>query len=472
MTTAIMRRTMKTKTKFATAAFVATLAIASVADAQTVRTKRIVNTGLTYPTYVTHAPGDETRLFVLEKAGRIRIVDMTSATPTLLTTSFLDIDAIVDNPSGVSDERGLLGLAFDPNYTKNGQFYVYYTNAGTNNVARYTRSASNPNVANATGVVMMTWSDPFSNHNGGWMDFGPDGNLYIAVGDGGSANDPNNAAQNLTSRLGKMHRIKPIVGGASPYYTIPAGNPFAGGVTTDDTIWAYGLRNPWRNSFDRETGDLWIGDVGQNAAEEVDFQLAGAAGGKNYGWRCTEGTLNTGLTGCTFGSPTLTAPIHTYSHVSGTSGGFSLTGGYVYRGCRMPELQGTYFFADYVSNNVWSFRYNAATNTKTEFTLRNTQITPSLEGAAVNQIVSFGEDVNGELYVVDHGGQIFKIVPSTGDGTCAPPCELGDLDCSGTIDAADLAIMLSNWGANGAGDLNGDGSVEATDLAILLGAWG
>ncbi|MCE2884953.1 MAG: PQQ-dependent sugar dehydrogenase [Planctomycetaceae bacterium] len=451
---------------------VAALAVAPAADAQTVRTKRIINTGLSLPTYVTHAPGDETRLFVLEKVGRIRIIDMTSATPTLLATSFLDINAIVDDATTTSDERGLLGLAFDPNYTKNGQFYVYYTNAGTNNVARYTRSTANPNVANATGVVMMTWSDPFSNHNGGWIDFGPDGNLYIAVGDGGSANDPNNAAQNLTSRLGKMHRIKPSIGGASPYYTIPAGNPFVGGATTDDTIWAYGLRNPWRNSFDRDTGDLWIGDVGQNAVEEIDFQLAGAAGGRNYGWRCTEGTSNTGLTGCTFGSPSLTPPIHVYNHVSGTGGGYSLTGGYVYRGCRMPELQGTYFFADYVSNNVWSFRYNAATNTKTEFTLRNSQITPSLEAGVVNQIVSFGEDANGELYIVDHGGQIYKIVPSTGDGTCAPPCAPADLDCDGTVGAADLAIMLSNWGGSGTGDLNGDNSIEASDLAILLGAWG
>jgi glucose/arabinose dehydrogenase len=454
------------------AMFAVTLAVSSVADAQTVRTKRIVNTGLTYPTYVTHAPGDASRLFVLEKAGRIRIVDMTTATPTLLATSFLDIDALVTGGASVSDEQGLLGLAFDPGYSKNGQFYVYYTGTGTNNLARYTVSA-NPNIANPTGVVMMTWSDPYTNHNGGWIDFGPDGNLYVAVGDGGSANDPGNNAQTLTSRLGKMHRIKPTVGGASPYYTIPASNPFVGGATTtDDTVWAYGLRNPWRNSFDAATGDLWIGDVGQNAVEEIDFQIAGAAGGRNYGWRCTEGTSNTGLTGCTFGSPSLTPPIHTYTHVSGTTGGYSLTGGYVYRGCRMPDLQGTYFFADYVNNNVWSFRYNAATNTKTEFTLRNSQITPSLEAATVNQIVSFGEDANGELYVVDHGGQIYKIVPSTGDGTCAPPCIPEDVDCDGVVGPADLAALLGNWLGAGTGDFNGDGAVDSTDLARLLSAWG
>ncbi|MFM7134937.1 MAG: PQQ-dependent sugar dehydrogenase [Planctomycetota bacterium] len=431
-----------------------------------------MSTGLVYPTYVTHAPGDTSRLFVLEKAGHIRIVDISTATPTLLPTSFLDIDAIVTGGASTSDEQGLLGLAFDPNYATNGQFYVYYTGTSTNNLARYTVSAKNPNVANPTGVVMMTWSDPYTNHNGGWIDFGPDGNLYMAVGDGGSANDPGNNAQTLTSRLGKMHRIKPSVGGTAPYYTIPAGNTFAGGATTaDDTVWAYGLRNPWRCSFDAQTGDLWIADVGQNAVEEIDFQKFDAAGGRNYGWRCTEGTSNTGLTGCTFGSPSLTGPMHTYTHVSGTTGGYSISGGYVYRGCRMPTLQGTYFFADYVSGNIWSFRYDAATNTKSEFTLRNTQITPSLEGAVVNQIVSFGEDANGEMYVVDHGGQIFKIVPTDGDGSCAPPCAPADLNCDGTINAADLSVLLGNWGNSGAGDIDGNGVVDSVDLAEILNAW-
>ncbi len=446
-------------------------AIALPASAQiALRTKRIVSTGLTYPTYVTHAPDDATRLFVLEKAGRVRIVDMTAATPTLLATSFLDINAIVDDVASVGDERGLLGLAFDPDYTVNGQFYVYYTNGGTNNVARYTRSAANPNVANAAGVVMMTWSDPFTNHNGGWLDFGPDGNLYIAVGDGGSANDPGNRAQTLTSQMGKMHRIKPTVGGSAPFYTIPAGNPFVGGASTvDDTVWSYGLRNPWRCSFDRETGDLWIADVGQNAVEEIDFQAAGAAGGANYGWRCTEGTSSTGLSGCTAGSPLLTAPIHTYIHTSGTTGGYSLTGGYVYRGCRIPQLRGTYFFADYVNNNVWSFRYNAATNAKTEFFVRNSQMTPSLEGATVNQIVSFGEDAAGELYVVDHGGQVFKIVPAAGDGPCIRP---GDIDGDGRVNGTDLGLLLGNWGGAGSTDVNGDGTTDGNDLGVLLGNWG
>ncbi|MFZ9881521.1 MAG: PQQ-dependent sugar dehydrogenase, partial [Phycisphaerales bacterium] len=410
------------------------------------------------------------------KGGSIRIFDL--ATNTLLPTPFLTVTVAGGTSTG--DERGLLGLAFDPGYAKNGQFYIYYTGSSTNVLARYTRSAANPNVANSTGVVMLSWSDPFTNHNGGWIGFGPDGNLYMGVGDGGSANDPNGSGQSLNTQLGKMHRIKPTIGGSAPYYTIPSGNPFAGGTNTiDDTVWAYGLRNPWRNSFDRETGDLWIADVGQNAIEEVNFQKSSAVGGRNYGWRCMEGLSCTGLTGCTCNGATLTNPIKTYSHVSGTSGGFSITGGYVYRGCLLPTLQGTYFYADYVSNNVWSFRYDSTTNTQTEFTLRNSQITPSLDGFTVNQIVSFGEDANGEMYIVDQGsstdGAIFKIVPTTGDAPCAPPCEPADLDCSGSVDAADLATLLGSWGpCSGAcpADLDGSGTVDAADLASLLGSWG
>jgi glucose/arabinose dehydrogenase len=460
----------------ASSILVAALAAAVTAPvlAQTaIDTKRIISTGLVFPTFITHAPGDDTRLFVLEKAGRIRIVNL--ATNTLLATSFLDIDPLVTGGASVSDEQGLLGLAFDPDYATNGQFYVYYTGSGTNNVARYTVSA-NPNVANTAGVIMMTWTDPFSNHNGGWMDFGPDGNLYISTGDGGSANDPGNRAQNLTDRLGKIHRIKPTVGGASPYYTVPASNPFVGGATTaDDTVWAYGLRNAWRCSFDRDTGDLWIADVGQNAVEEINFQAAGTGAGRNYGWRCTEGTSNTGLTGCTFGSPTLTAPIHTYTHVAGTTGGYSLTGGYVYRGCRIPDLQGTYFFADYVNGNIWTFRYNAATNTKSEFQNRNSTLGTSIEGGVVNQYATFGEDANGELYIADHGGQIYKIIPASGDGPCTPPPAPGDLNGDGRVDGADLGLLLAGWGTCGTpcpADFDANGVVNGADIGILLGNWG
>ena len=252
---------------------------------------------------------------------------------------------------------------------------------------------------------------------------------------------------------------------------MPAGNPFVG-VTGDDEIWAYGLRNPWRCSFDRLTGDLWIADVGQNAVEEVNFQPAGAPGGRNYGWRCMEGTSCTGLSGCTCNGAALTMPIRTYGH--NTSGGYSITGGYVYRGCAIDGLQGTYFYADYVSNNSWSFRYNGST--VTDFTTRNSQFTPSLDGFTLNQIASFGEDANGELYVVDQGssasqGAIFKIVPPTGDRVCPPPCAAADLDCNGTVDANDLAALLANWGGTGTGDIDDNGTVDSLDLAALLAAW-
>lgn len=457
-------RSMKSISALACAVVASTLSAPCLAQTA-IDTKRIISTGLVYPTCITHAPGDSTRLFVLEKAGRIRIINL--ATNTLVATSFLDIDPLVAGGASTSDEQGLLGLAFDPNYATNGQFYVYYTGTGTNNLARYTVSA-NPNVANTTGVVMMTWSDPFSNHNGGWIAFGPDDNLYMGVGDGGSANDPGNRAQNLSDRLGKLHRIKPSVGGAAPYYTVPSDNPFVGGATTaDDTVWTYGMRNPWRCSFDRQTGDLWIADVGQNAQEEVNFQAAGTGAGRNYGWRCTEGTANTGLTGCTFGSASLIAPIHTYNHVSGTTGGYSITGGVVYRGCRIPDLQGTYFFADYVTANIWSFRYSGGV--KTEFQNRNAALSTSAEGGVVNQIATFGEDENGEIYIADHGGQIYKIIPASGDGVCIPPL-VGDLDLNGVVNGADLGILLGAWGTS-TYDLDGDGLTSGSDLGLLLSNW-
>ncbi len=463
---------LKTSALAATVAAFAFGPVALAGDPAPVRTKRIV-TGLNYPTYVTHAPGDTSRLFVLEKRGVIRIIDL--ATNTLLATNFLNIDPIVQGGASVNDEQGLLGLAFHPDYATNGFFFVYYTataGSGDTVIARY-KVSSDPNVADSTsGLTIMTFDQPFSNHNGGWIDFGPDGALYIATGDGGSANDPGNRAQTITNqKLGKMLRIIPdIVDSTPPHYTVPATNPFVG-ITGDDEILHYGLRNPWRCSFDRATGDLYIGDVGQNAVEEISFAPAGAVG-RNYGWRCTEGTTCTGLTGCVCNGSTLTPPIRTHTHSSGTNGGFCITGGYVYRGCAYPALDGTYFYADFSTNNVWSFRYDGTT--VTDFIVRNTQITPSIDGFTVNQIASFGEDANGEIYIVDHGsttaGAIFKIIPTTGEVSCPEPL-LGDLDGNGVVDAADLAILLGQWGGAGNGDLDGNGVVDAADLAVLLGAW-
>ncbi len=434
---------------------------------------KLVVTGLGLPTCIAAPPGDTTRLFVLEKRGAIRIIDLTTPTPTLIATPFLDIDLIVNGSATVGDEQGCLGFIFDPDYAVNGQFYVYYTGGTTtytNNLARYTVSA-NPNIANPTGVVMMTWADPYTNHNGGSIQFKPGTrNLYMGTGDGGSANDPSGNAQNLLIRLGKLHRITPTVGGVAPYYTIPSDNPFAGGATTaDDTVWDYGLRNPWRCSFDRLNGDLYIGDVGQNAVEEIDYEPANSAGGLNYGWRCTEGTSCTGLTGCTCNGAGLVAPVRTYTHSA--AGGYSIIGGYVYRGCAMPDMQGIYFYADYSTNNSWSMRMVGGV--VTEFVTRNSELQVALGGQSVNQISTFGEDANGEIYIADLGGQIYKIVPASGEVVCnpPPPPNPADLNHDGFVDGIDMTTLLGCWSVS-CGDINGDGFTDGADLTALLSAWG
>lgn len=436
---------------------------------------KLTVTGLAFPVFATHAPNDTSRLFVIEKQGRIRIVDISTATPTLLPTSFLDIDALITGGTSTGSEQGLLGLAFHPNYATNGYFFVNYTNlSGSTVIARYSVDPANPNRALTTGaLILLTVVQPFTNHNGGWIGFGPDGYLYIGMGDGGSANDPSNRAQTIVGqKLGKILRIIPNVAGTSPTYTSPTTNPFYGAITGDDEIWAYGLRNPWRPSFDRVTGDFYIADVGQDAVEEVNFQAAGAAGGRNYGWRCTEGTSCTGLTGCTCGSVALTAPVRTYTH--STSGGYSITGGYCYRGCAMPGMQGIYFYADYVSGNIWSFKMVGGA--VTEWTLRNTELSTAVGGEVVNTISSFGEDGNGEIYICKQGsggttGQIFKIIPAAGEVICVPPNPY-DLNDDGAVDGADLGMLMAAWGVPGIGDVNGDGTTDGADLAAMLGAFG
>ncbi len=424
--------------------------------------------GLDHAVFVTHAPNDPDRLFIVEKQGRIKILDLT--TNMLLATPFLDIDSLVGGGLSSGDERGLLGLAFHPDYQSNGFFYVNYTNNfGRTAVQRYTVSG-NRDVADAgSGLTLMSVFQPFSNHNGGWLGFGPnDGFLYISTGDGGGGGDPGNRAQDITNqRLGKMLRID-VDGDNGPggNYGIPADNPFVNEVG-DDEIWAYGLRNPWRPSFDRATGDLYIADVGQGAREEINFQPNDSTGGENYGWRCMEGNGCTGLSGCTCNDPALTDPIHEYFHNVGRS----ITGGYVYRGCAIPTLDGTYFFADYVFTRLWSFTYDG--NNVLNFTSRIAELSPSSDGFSINQISSFGEDANGELYIVDQGsgttGQVFKIIPEVGEGCC-----LWDLDGSGGVGLPDLCVLLTAWRTNPPGppDFDGDGVVAVPDLLTLLAAWG
>jgi len=377
---------------------------AAPAPLKTVR----VASGLSLPLFVTHAPNDSSRLFIVQQGGQIKILSGGS----ILPTNFLNVNNIIS----FGGEQGLLGLAFHPQYATNGTFFIYYTaiTTGANTVAKYTVSA-NPNVANPSGSIILSIADPYSNHNGGWIAFGPDGYLYIATGDGGDAYDPGQRSQNVNVLLGKMLRIDVNAGDAFPAdpnknYAIPPTNPFAGGGG-DAAIWDYGLRNPWRNSFDRLTNELYIGDVGQDLIEEIDFEPGGSPGGRNYGWDCMEGNncITSPPSGCSCSNPSLIPPIYTYPHIPTNC--TSVTGGYVYRGCAAPSLQGTYFFADYCRGQVWSFRY--AGGILSEFVERTSELAPG-GGLSISEPSSFGEDNDGEIYICDYAdGEVYKIVPKS-----------------------------------------------------------
>lgn len=385
-----------------------------------------VATGLTNPLYVTAPRGDTSRVFIVEQHGSggvasradIRIMNLSNN--SINATPFLTLNGLASG-----DEQGLLGLAFDPNYATTGYFFVFYTDGGgVLHIDRYQVSA-NPNVANAgSGVGVLTHTHPFDNHNGGWMGFGPDGFLYAGIGDGGASGDPNGNGQSLTTLLGKLIRIDV----RTLPYTIPATNPFAGSLTNREEIWAYGLRNPWRNSFDRGSGALWIADVGQNQIEEINFQPLGPGGpgtARNYGWRCYEGNNTFNTSGCAAQS-TMTFPVHTFDHSAGRC---SITGGYVYRGAAIPSLRGTYFFGDFCGGQVYSFRYGAGG--VYAFHDRTAELTA--QGQAVQLITSFGEDAAGEVYIVCQPGDIFRITNGCWgncDGsTTAPILNVLDFQC-------------------------------------------
>lgn len=348
---------------------------------------QLVAGGFSQPVDITHA-GDE-RLFIVEKNGRIQIIDPSGVT---LTTPFLDISNLVST----GGERGLLGLAFHPNYAENGYFYVNYTNsAWDTRIARYSRSADNPNVADPNSAFQILAVDqPAGNHNGGGIKFGPDGYLYIGLGDGGSGGDPWNNSQTPSVLLGKMLRIDVDVEDAP--YGIPADNPFVGNDDVLDEIWALGLRNPWRYSFDRLTGDLWIGDVGQDAYEEIDFQPASSTGGENYGWRCYEGDDQFSSSSSCNGEYTF--PAYTLPHGS-NSPYCSVTGGVVYRGSDYPDLYGKYLYGDFCDNDLLSLEPDG-TGGWTAEVLGEFPFTYS----------TFGEDNDGEVYFANfYGGHIYQI---------------------------------------------------------------
>jgi glucose/arabinose dehydrogenase len=298
-----------------------------------------VGTGFSEPDFLTYAPTDPDKVFVVEKSGTIKILDPSSGN----ATSFLRVENI-----NTANESGLLGLAFHPDYATNGKFYVDLINAvGHTEIRQYSVSAR-PDLADPTsGQVILTIEEPaFPNHKAGWIAFGPDKNLYIATGDGGGSYDPDNNAQKPGSLLGKILRISVNPSGTGPSYTVPADNPFVSASGYAPEIWAYGLRNPYRNSFDRQTGDLFIADVGQNLREEVNFQPASFNGGANYGWDLREGTIETPVGGGSL--PGAIDPIYDYGHGLGPFQGYVVIGGYVYRGMLAPQLHGQYFFGDYL----------------------------------------------------------------------------------------------------------------------------
>ena len=350
-------------------------------------TARLVASGLSQPLDLQSVPGDRERLYVVEQGGRIRVVrnGQVEAAP------FLDISDRIRT----GGERGLLGLAFHPGFEADRRLFVNYTNpSGDTHIAEFTATSAD-GADPASERVLLVIPQPFANHNGGGLAFGNDGRLYIALGDGGRGGDPLGSGQDLGTLLGKILRID--VDAGAPY-AVPADNPFLSTAGAEPEIWAYGLRNPFRMAFDPATGDLYIGDVGQGRREEIDVGLAVRGGGENYGWNVTEGTLCFApADGCD--RTGLTMPVLEYTHGEGCS----VAGGVVYRGCRMPDLAGTYFYGDFCTGFVRSFRLvNGAATDRRDWTAE-------LEG--IGGISSFGTDATGEVYVVDYDGEVYRLEP-------------------------------------------------------------
>jgi glucose/arabinose dehydrogenase len=392
------------------AAFVLTVSLARAGAAADAGTRLIGS--FSSPVYVTAPPGDGERVFVVEQAGRIRVV----RDGTVLPTPFLDITGPVLD----GGERGLLSIAFAPDYGASGLFYAYYTAApsGDLTIAEFRRSP-NPDVAEPSArIVLSIPHSTYSNHNGGQLQFGPDGYLYVATGDGGGGGDPFRAAQKRDVLLGKVLRINPRVGPNGESYTVPPDNPFAGEPGARPEIWAYGLRNPWRFSFDRQTGDLTLGDVGQGGWEEIDFVPAGSGAGRdaNFGWSCWEGRHqyqpNYSEPACAAARAGHIQPVWEYPNESAP--GCAITGGYVVRDPALPALQGRYIYGDYCDDRVWSVVLqvpNAEDNRETGLTVAN--------------LTSFGEDACGRVYAVSHLGPVYRLeapgAPSA--HTCTPAAQ-------------------------------------------------
>ncbi len=444
----------------------------------------LISAALSNPLDVAAPPGDLARLFVVEQRGTIRIIDLSNNAVQPVASAFLDIQTRLSS----GGEKGLLGLAFHPRFAENGYFYINSTRAvgetcsespppgctedrnAETVISRFQVSASDPDHADPDSeVVLLRFCQPYSNHNGGQVAFGPlDGYLYIFTGDGGNGGDPCGSGQEGDTFLGKVLRID--VDAGDPY-AIPESNPFAAlddGIR--DEIWALGVRNPWRCAFDPSNGDLYIADVGQGAWEEIDYRPGDDAGGENYEWNAREGN-HVYSSGTTFGPGVQVGPFLEYPHNGGTFHGCSITGGRVYRGSRMPDLQGTYFFADYCDNWVRSLRYSGGAIT--ELTDRTAELNLGIAPDVLDDLTSFGVDGAGEMYICDFGSKLFRIVPA---GPPPPRLLRGDANRDGALDISDPISIIFYLFASGTAecgdvlDANDDSQVDLSDPIHLL-AW-
>jgi glucose/arabinose dehydrogenase len=423
--------------------------------------KELIASGLSRPLFVTAPSGDTARIFILDQTGKIRIVK----NGVLLARPFLDVGSLI---TSAGNEQGLLGMTFHQRYSSNGYFYLDYTDpGGAVTVARFSVTSDPDSADIATRHVYLSMPKSYSNHNGGMIAFGiRDGCLYIGVGDGGSESDPNHLGQSDTTYFGKLLRIN--VDSAN---MIPADNPFVDSAGYRPEIWAKGLRNPWRWSFDRQTGDMYIGDVGQNTWEEVDFQPFSSHGGENYGWSLMEGPVCFNPPNNCQAGVNLTLPIYDYVHQFGRC---AVIGGYMYRGCAIPDLDGTYFMGDLCTGEIFSFQFDGTT--MTNFLDRTSEL-----GSAGISLSSFGEDAKGELYICDLQGNVYKIVPNGVPSQCSlGPCCHGttgniDGDPGDIVDVSDLVSMVDLLFFSVPAspcfqeiDADGSGSLDMSDLSLLV----